>query len=80
MEALSGNSNDKESFRQTLNTHLEQLHGGVGLSLVVADSALYTAKTLQDLGGFPWITRVPETIGSIKELILVVSDEWMHAN
>jgi transposase len=31
--------------------------------LIVADSALYTAKTLQDLGDFPWITRVPETIG-----------------
>jgi transposase len=78
MEALSGNSNDKESFRQTLNAHLEQLHEGVGLSLIVADSALYTAETLQDLGGFPWITRVPETIGGTRELILAVSDEWMQ--
>ena len=78
MEALSGNSNDKESFRQTLNAHLEQLHEGVGLSLIVADSALYTAETLQDLGSFPWITRVPETIGGTKELILAVSDEWMQ--
>ncbi|MEI6334568.1 MAG: IS1634 family transposase [Methylococcaceae bacterium] len=79
MEALSGNSNDKESFRKTLNAHLEQLHEGVGLSLVVADSALYTAKTLKDLGDFPWITRVPETIGGTRELILAVSDEWMIA-
>ena len=77
MDALSGNSSDKESFRQTLNTHLKQLHAGVGLSLIVADSALYTAKTLQDLGDFPWITRVPETIGGTRELILAVSDEWM---
>ncbi len=77
MEALSGNSSDKESFRQTLNTHLEQLREGVGLSVIVADSALYTAKTLQDLGDFPWITRVPETIGGIRELILATSDEWM---
>ena len=79
MEALSGNSNDKESFRKTLNAHLEQLHEGVGLSLVVADSALYTAETLKDLGDFPWITRVPETIGGTRELILAVSDEWMIA-
>ncbi len=79
MEALSGNSNDKESFRKTLNAHLEQLHEGIGLSLVVADSALYTAKTLKDLGDFPWITRVPETIGGTRELILAVSDEWMIA-
>jgi len=70
MDALSGNSSDKESFRQTLNAHLKQLHDGVGLSLIVADSALYTAKTLQDLGDFPWVTRVPETIGGTRELIL----------
>ena len=78
MDALSGNSNDKVSFRETLNAHLEQLRGGVGLSLIVADSALYTAKTLQDLGDFPWITRVPETIGGTRELILAVSGEWLE--
>ena len=78
MDALSGNSSDKASFRETLNAHLEQLRGGVGLSLIVADSALYTAKTLQDLGDFPWITRVPETIGGTRELILAVSDDWMN--
>jgi transposase len=78
MNALSGNRSDKESFRQTLNAHLKQLHDGVGLSLIVADSALYTAKTLQDLGDFPWITRVPETVGGTRELILAVSGEWME--
>jgi len=78
MNALSGNSSDKESFRQTLNAHLKQLRDGVGLSLIVADSALYTAKTLQDLGDFPWITRVPETIGGKRELILAASGEWME--
>jgi len=77
MEALSGNRNDKDSFRQTLNAHLDQLREGVGLSLIVADSALYTAKTLQDLGDFPWISRVPETIGGTRELILAASDEWI---
>ena len=78
MDALSGNSSDKESFRQTLNEHLEQLRGGVGLSLIVADSALYTAKTLQDLGDFPWLTCVPETIGGTRELILAASGEWLE--
>ena len=51
----------------------------VGLSLIVADSALYTAKTLQDLGDFPWVSRVPETIGGTRELILAASDEWIKA-
>ncbi|WP_394754195.1 IS1634 family transposase [Crenothrix sp.] len=77
MEPLSGNSSDKASFRQTLNDHIEQLSTGVGLSLVVADSALYAAETLQDLGSFPWVTRVPATVGGIRELILAVSGEWM---
>jgi transposase len=77
MEPLSGNSSDKTSFRQTLNDHVEQLRLGVGLSLVVADSALYAAETLQDLGRFPWVTRVPATVGGTRELILAVSDEWM---
>ncbi len=76
MESLSGNSSDKSSFRQTLNNHIEQLRAGVGLSLVVADSALYVEETLRDLGSFPWITRVPATIGGIRDLILAVSDEW----
>ena len=78
MTALSGNSSDKASFRSTLNTHLEQLRGGVGLSLIVADSALYTAKSLQDFGDFPWITRVPETIGGTRDLILAVSGWWLE--
>ena len=78
MDALSGNSSDKASFRQTLNAHLKQLQDGVGLSLIVADSALYTAKTLQDLGDFPWLTRVPETIGGTRELILAASGEWLE--
>jgi len=40
MDALSGNSSDKASFRQTLNAHLKQLHDGAGLSLIVADDSL----------------------------------------
>jgi transposase len=78
MDALSGNSSDKASFRQTLNAHLKQLQDGVGLSLIVADSALYTAKTLQGLGDFPWVTRVPETIGGTRGLILAASCEWLE--
>jgi len=62
MDALSGNSSDKASFRQTLNAHLEQLHDGVGLSLIVADSALYTATNTARPWRFPVITRVPKRL------------------
>ena len=79
MDALGGNSSNKASFRETLNAHLKQLRDGVGLSLIVADSALYTAKTLRDLGDFPWLTRVPETITGTRDLILAASGEWLEA-
>jgi transposase len=78
MDVLNGNNSDKTSFRETLNSHVEQLRTGVGLSLVVADSALYAKQTLRDLGEFPWITRVPATVGGTRKLILAVSDEWMQ--
>ena len=47
METLSGNSSDKEGFHQTIKQHISQLQDNVGLEYLVADSALYTAKTLK---------------------------------
>jgi transposase len=77
MEALDGNSSDKTGFRRTVTAHLKHLQEQVGLNLLVADSALYTAGTLQDLSQFLWITRVPETIRGVSDLCLSVSDDWM---
>ena len=78
MEALDGNSSDKTDFRKTITTHLAHLHEQVELSIMVADSALYTAETLQELSQFLWITRVPETIRGVQELCLSVSEDWMN--
>ncbi len=78
MEALDGNSSDKTQFRETVTTHLKHLQEQVGLDVIVADSALYTAETLQALSQFLWITRVPETIRGVQELCLSVSDDWMN--
>lgn len=77
MTALSGNSNDKTAFRELITTHLNQLKTSVGLELIVADSALYTAKTLAQLGPFPWVTRVPETIGGVSDLCGSLAVRWM---
>jgi transposase len=41
----------------------------------VADSALYTAETLQQLGGFGWISRVPETLTLAREMTLAVASD-----
>ena len=77
MAALSGNSCDQTSFRETISEHIGQLHTEVGLKYIVADSALYNEATLQELGDFGWISRVPETIGLARELTLAVAGELM---
>jgi len=75
MKSLSGNSNDQTDFRATIKTHIEGLKEGVGLKYLVADSALYTAETLQQLGGFGWISRVPETLTLAREMTLAVASD-----
>jgi transposase len=78
MKPLSGNDSDKDSFRETINTHINQLKQNVGLEYIIADSALYTAKTLQDLENCLWISRVPETLEVARELIAAIIPDLME--
>ena len=78
MKALSGNDSDKDSFRNTINTHINQLKQDVGLEYLIADSALYTAKTLGDLENCLWISRVPETLDAARELIVAIAPDLME--
>lgn len=75
MKALSGNSSDQADFRRTVSAHVGQLRTDVGLEYLVADSALYTGETLRELGGFGWISRVPETVGLAREVALAVAGD-----
>jgi transposase len=68
MEALSGNSSDKESFPKTVQAFCQQLKAEQAVYFVV-DSALYSAKNLQTLGETRWLTRVPETLAEAKRLL-----------
>ena len=77
IEVLSGNSNDKVSFRQTIKKFREQLHKEA-LPCFVADSALYTAEGLKELSEIKWVTRVPETIREAKEAIAARDKEKMQ--
>lgn len=78
MEALSGNSSDKTGFRESIKAHLGQLQRDVGLEVVIADSALYTRETLQEMNGYHWISRVPETLTLACELIHAVAADVMQ--
>ncbi len=77
IEVLSGNSNDKKSFRETIKKFREQFDKKK-LPYFVADSALFTAEGLQELSGIRWVTRVPETIKEAKESISAINKEKME--
>jgi transposase len=78
MEPLSGNSVDKDSFHALIRDHIQQLNHDVGLEYLIADSALYTAKSLKEMGECLWVTRVPETINLAKEMIAAVAPDWKN--
>lgn len=69
LEALSGNSSDKESFRHTVMAYRKQL-AGAEESYFVADSALYTRENVAQLSQTKWVTRVPLTISQAQELLI----------
>jgi len=48
------------------------------LEYIVADSALYVAKTLVEMNDFFWISRVPETLSSAQELIGNIAPDLME--
>jgi transposase len=69
LEALSGNTADKSSLPQTAQAYLEQFGDDEALPVLVVDSALYAADTLQDLASVKWVTRVPATLTEVKTLL-----------
>ncbi|MGB5216320.1 MAG: IS1634 family transposase [Anderseniella sp.] len=78
MDALSGNSSDKESFRDTVKTHIGQMQSDLGLEYVCADSALYVAETLREMSRLQWISRVPQTLSLAREMIHSVAPDLMN--
>jgi len=79
MSAASGNSDDKSQFRSLVQNHVGQLQNVTGFEYVVADSALYTEKTLMELANRTFfITRVPETLSMVKELLRKVEVASMY--
>lgn len=77
MESLSGNSVDKASFNDVINRHIGQLKTDLGCEYLIADSALYTAKNLQDMNHCFWVSRVPETIKLAQDIIAQVAPDLM---
>lgn len=75
MKPLSGNSEDKTGFRETLGVHLGQLNRDFKVQYYVFDSAGFVQETLLRLGETRWITRVPETITLARQISDAVAAE-----
>lgn len=77
MQGLDGNSSDKKVFNKTINDHIGQLQSATDFGYIVTDSAGYTEQSIKDCGtGLKWISRVPETIGQSKGVLLGAYDNW----
>lgn len=76
LEALSGNSSDKQSFVPTLKAYTAQLQES-DRPYFVADSALYSADNLKALSQIRWVSRVPETIQEARGLLETIKLEQM---
>lgn len=81
-EALNGNTSDKTSFVETIQTvemfkkELEHNHNFKW----IADSALYSKEALLQLVDVLWISRVPENITEAKRLISKhqTEEDWIE--
>lgn len=68
LEVLSGNSNDKKTFKATVLAYTRQLRKSEQ-PYIVMDSAGYTEETLKEMGAMRWLMRVPETLAQAKQLV-----------
>ena len=68
LEVLSGNSNDKKTFKDTIKAYCKQLSADEQ-AYVVMDSAGYTEDTLKEAKDIFWVMRVPETLAQAKQLV-----------
>lgn len=75
MKPLSGNSEDKTGFRETLNAHIHQLNQDFAIKYYVFDSAGFVRETLLNLGDTRWISRVPETIALARQITDAVAPD-----
>ncbi len=76
LEALSGNSNDKKTFKATIKAYCKQLSAGEQ-AYVVMDSAGFTEDTLKEAQDIFWVMRVPETLAQAKRMVKETPAEEM---
>jgi transposase len=75
-EALSGNTSDKKSFKETIKQFQKQFKRNE-MPFMVMDSAFYTKTNIVECRDMKWVSRVPETIKEVKELYTQIDRDKM---
>lgn len=76
LEVLSGNSNDKKTFKATIKAYCNQL-SAEEQAYMVMDSAGFSEDTLKEAQDIFWVMRVPETLAQAKKLVKETPAEEM---
>ena len=66
---LDGNSSDNTVFRERANALAEEFRRSDMPRYLIADCKLYTEKNSGNLAGLPFITRIPQNIKKVQEII-----------
>lgn len=71
MQACSGNTNDSQSFKKIVKSHIKSLKAAQASRYLIGDAALYTTETINELSEQKqlFITRVPRKYTEAKSLI-----------
>jgi len=71
MKAHSGNSNDSQTFKKLVKSHITSLKAAQTCHYLIGDSALYTSESIRELDAQSqyFVTRVPQKILEAKELL-----------
>jgi transposase len=72
LQVADGNEADKAVFAQVLCNFRKQLTLD---TLMVADSALYSAPNLEEIKGLKWVCRVPLTVKQAKQLVSELNEK-----
>ena len=77
MYACSGNTNDSESFKKLVKSHIGSLKSAQRSRYFIGDAALYVAETIQSLQKQKqlFITRVPQKLKEAKTILSSYSKE-----
>ena len=71
IKAVSGNEVDSKKFGEIAVEYQKRIQVD---SLIVADSALYTESNIKLMSSLKWLTRVPLTIKSAKNLVMSLAE------